>query len=125
GSHRAARWGVHRGPFDYHRSDGGRETEKGDADASHAAWWWHGLLFIVLWTRRLGPDIAPGLFAFVPLDNAAVSLVHQHRRLARLSFSVFWKHFPQEFITLNAELTKLKAQRTKRRRGDRYAQVSI
>ena len=36
----------------------------------HAGWWWYGLLIIDRSTRRLGPDIAPGLFAFVPLDNA-------------------------------------------------------
>jgi hypothetical protein len=26
GSHRAARWGLHRGPSDHHRGDGRRET---------------------------------------------------------------------------------------------------
>jgi len=50
------------GPFDHHRGDGRRKTEKGDIHAGHAAWRWHGLLIIKHSTRRLGPDIAPGLF---------------------------------------------------------------
>src|SRR6516164_9979072 len=32
-----------------------------------AAWWWHGLLIVNRSTRRLGPDIAPGLFVLAPL----------------------------------------------------------
>ena len=41
-------------------------------NAGHAAWWWHGLLIIDPSTRRLGPDIAPGLFVFIPLDDGAI-----------------------------------------------------
>jgi len=53
--------------------------------------------------------MAPGLFAFVPLDNAAI----------------FWRHSSEEFHNADAALTMFEEQRVKRRRGDRYAEISI
>jgi hypothetical protein len=78
----------------FRRQELGGDFVRTGADAGHAAWWWHGLLIVDPSTRRLGPDMAPGLFVFVRLDNGAN----------------FWRHSSQEFH--NADRCTHNVQRT-------------